>query len=152
MGAALRSSRWSLLTPGMVHRAQHSRSTGRLAGGAIGLYKWSRRVVLADSPVWANPARAAKCDCPAEKVVPMPSPCEVRLRKPPDPTGLSQTVAHVLVEPLNRACPCLLGRGLVVAFRRRVIEEAMNRIRIDMAFVPDVVFLQLGFLRRIGPR
>src|SRR3984893_6691463 len=60
--------------------------------------------------------------------------------------------AHILVEPLDGARPCLLGRGFVVAFRRRVIEEAMNRIRIKVAFIPDVVFLQLRFLRRIGPR
>ena len=39
-------------------------------------------------------------------------------------------------------------RDLVVAFRRGVIEEAMHRIRPDVAFVADVVLLQLRFLRR----
>jgi hypothetical protein len=58
--------------------------------------------------------------------------------------------AYILVEPLKGARPCLLGRGLVIAFRRRVIKETMNRIRIDVTFIPDFVFLQLGFLRRIS--
>src|SRR6266436_6997230 len=66
--------------------------------------------------------------------------------------GLDPVSAHILVEPLNGARPCLLGRDLVVAFRCRVIEETMNRIRINVAFVPDVVFLQLSFLSRIGLR
>src|ERR1700693_4431474 len=70
----------------------------------------------------------------------------------PTPVGLSLRSAHILVEPRDGARPCLLGGGLGVAFRRRVVEQAMNRIRIDVAFVPDVVFLQLRFLRRIGLR
>src|SRR5215467_5629228 len=91
-------------------------------------------------------------------VAPMPSPQEVRLRKPPRPYRIIPggldflRSAHVLVEPLNGARPCLLGRYLVVAFRRRIIEETMNRIRINVAFEPDVVFLQLSLLRRIGLR
>src|SRR5258708_28254579 len=66
--------------------------------------------------------------------------------------GLALLCARILVEPLNGARPGLCGRNLVVAFRRRVIEEAVNRIRIEVAFVADVVLLQLGFLRRIGLR
>src|SRR5260370_17070460 len=93
----------------------------------------------------------------AKGVVPMPSPEQVRLSETTRPyriipDGLDPLSAHILVEPLNGARPGLLGRGLVVAFRRRVIEETMNRIRINVAFVPDVVFLQLSFLRRIGLR
>jgi hypothetical protein len=42
------------------------------------------------------------------------------------PDCLGRLYAHILVEPLDCARPCLLGRDLVVAFRRRVIEEAMN--------------------------
>src|SRR5580692_6199469 len=68
------------------------------------------------------------------------------------PGRLGLLSAHILVEPLDGACPCLLGRGFVVAFRRCVIEEAMNRIRIDVALIPDVVFLQLSLLRRVGAR
>src|SRR5215475_9434842 len=81
---------------------------------------------------------------------------QVRLRKPPQSYRIILDnlallcAAHILVEPLKGARPCLLGRGLVIAFRRRVIEETMNRIRIDVTFVPDFVFLQLGFLRRIS--
>src|SRR5262245_26093061 len=48
----------------------------------------------------------------------------------------------VLIEPLDRASPGLGRRGFVVAFRRCVIEETMNRIRPDVAFDRDVVFLQ----------
>src|SRR5258708_27055086 len=68
------------------------------------------------------------------------------------PDGLDPLSTHILVEPVNGARPGLLGCDLVVAFRRRVIEEPMNRIRINVAFVPDVVFLQLSFLRPIRLR
>src|ERR1700722_4317466 len=68
------------------------------------------------------------------------------------PDGLGRLCARILVEPLDRARPCLLGRDLVVALRRRVIEEAMNRIRINVAFIPDVVLLQLRFLGGVGSR
>src|SRR5215467_8761450 len=80
----------------------------------------------------------------------------VRLRKPPQSYRIILDnlallcAAYILVEPLQGARPCLRGRGLVIAFRRRVIEETMNRIRIDVALVPDFVLLQLGFLRRIS--
>src|SRR5215210_7979083 len=67
----------------------------------------------------------------------------------PYPDGLVLLRARVLVEPVDGARPSLLGRGLVVAFRRGVVEEAMHGIRIDVAFVADVVFLQLRFLRGI---
>src|SRR5438309_11615071 len=56
------------------------------------------------------------------------------------PDGLDPLSAHILVEPRNGARPCLLGRDLIVAFRRRAIEEPMNRIRVNVAFVPDVAF------------
>jgi len=42
------------------------------------------------------------------------------------PDSLGRWPAHILVEPLDGARPRLLGRDFVVAFRRRVIEEAMN--------------------------
>src|SRR3981081_708642 len=66
--------------------------------------------------------------------------------------GLRCFWARVLVEPLNGARPCLLGRDLVIAFRRGVIDEAMQGIRIDGALAADVVFLQPRSLRGIGPR
>jgi hypothetical protein len=47
-----------------------------------------------------------------------------RLRNHSDPVGLSLWSAHILVEPLDGARPCLLGRGLVVAFRRRDTRRA----------------------------
>src|SRR6266850_1415794 len=68
------------------------------------------------------------------------------------PDGLVLLCARILVEPLNGARPRLLGRDFVVAFRRGVIEEAMHGIRIDVAFVADVVFLQVRFLRLISLR
>src|SRR5712691_11572339 len=68
------------------------------------------------------------------------------------PDGLVLLCARILVEPRNGARPCLFGRGLVVAFGRGVVEEAMHGIRIDVAFEADVVFLQLRFLRGIGIR
>src|SRR5215468_6693794 len=86
----------------------------------------------------------------------MPTLYEVRLRKPPQSYRIILDnlaflcTAYILIEPLKGARPCLLGRGLVIPFRRRVIKEPMNRIRIDVTFVPDFVFLQLGFLRRIS--
>src|SRR5262249_10481954 len=64
-----------------------------------------------------------------EGAVPMPSLYEVRLRKPPQSYRIILDnlallcPAYILVEPLKGARPCLLGRGLVIAFRRRVIEE-----------------------------
>src|SRR5215813_11937246 len=43
--------------------------------------------------------------------------------------------ADVFVEPVERALPGQRRRRLVVAFRRRITMEAMNRAGIDIAFV-----------------
>src|SRR5439155_5242641 len=68
------------------------------------------------------------------------------------PDGLVVLYARILVEPLNGARPSPLGRHFVVAFRRGVIEEAMHGVRIEVAFVADVVFLQFRFLRGLSLR
>jgi hypothetical protein len=60
--------------------------------------------------------------------------------------------ACILVEPFNGASPGLLRRRPVVALWRSVIEEAVHRVRIDMALERDVVLLQLGSLCRIASR
>ena len=56
--------------------------------------------------------------------------------------------AHVLVEPVHRALPGELGGGLVIT-RRRVVVEAVLGLRVDVAFVRDVVGLQRRLVR--GP-
>src|ERR1700686_1674858 len=40
----------------------------------------------------------------------------------------TESAPHVFVEPTNRALPGQLGRGLVVAFRRRIAIEAVNTV------------------------
>src|SRR4030095_2032243 len=45
--------------------------------------------------------------------------------------------SNVFVEPVDRALPRLVGRGLVVALRRGVVVEAVDRAGIDVTFVRD---------------
>src|SRR6266567_3247066 len=56
----------------------------------------------------------------------------------------------ILVKPLDGANPCLRRGDFVVAFRRGVIEETMDRVRPDMDLTRDIVFLQRLLIRRIG--
>jgi len=60
------------------------------------------------------------------------------LVEPGGSVRLSRRRLHVLVEPTDRAAPRQVGRGLVVAFRRRVAVEPMDRVRIDVALVRNV--------------
>src|SRR3989442_9317298 len=60
-------------------------------------------------------------------------------------TGLS---AQVLVEPIDGACPCLLGRCFVVALRRGVVVEAMNGTGIDVSLMWNVGRFQSCLVRR----
>src|SRR5215510_4745125 len=46
--------------------------------------------------------------------------------------------ADVLVEPRDRPLPRLIGGRFVVALRRRVVVEAVNSVRIDVALVRDL--------------
>src|ERR1039457_778500 len=74
-------------------------------------------------------------------------PCRQRCGTGTTPAFYSTCLgrAHILVEPLDGARPGLRRRRPIVAFRRGVVEEAMHRIRIDMAFIADIVFLQRRF-------
>src|SRR5262245_21242955 len=56
----------------------------------------------------------------------------------------------VLVEPFDGSSPGLRRGDFVVSLRRGVIEESMNRLRPDVAFVRYVVFLQFCFIRGPG--
>src|SRR4051812_31050371 len=58
----------------------------------------------------------------------------VRLRGPP-PLLSGLCGARVLVEPLDGARPRQLRLSLVVALRRGVVEEAMHRVGMEVAFV-----------------
>src|SRR5580700_2442399 len=64
--------------------------------------------------------------------------------------GLRSTVsgAHVFVEPVDRALPGQIGRGFVIAFRRRVAIEAMDGARVNIAFVRNVRRVQGLVVRR----
>jgi DNA-binding CsgD family transcriptional regulator len=48
---------------------------------------------------------------------------------------LTRSRSHVFVKPLDRAVPGEVGRGLVVALRRRVVVEAVHRALVDVPFV-----------------
>ena len=50
----------------------------------------------------------------------------------------SESATHVFVEPVNRALPGQIGCGFVVALGRCIAIEAMNRVRIDIAFMRNV--------------
>src|SRR5206468_2927045 len=52
----------------------------------------------------------------------------------------------VLIEPLDCAFPSGIGGSLVVAFRRCVTVEAVNGVRIDVAFAGNVVLLEFRFI------
>ena len=54
------------------------------------------------------------------------------------PTEEPESAADVFVEPVGRALPRQIGRGLVIPFRRRVAIEAMSRTRVNVAFVWNV--------------
>ena len=48
--------------------------------------------------------------------------------------------AHVFVEPAEGALPGQVGRRFVVALRRCIAIEAVNGVRVDIAFVRNVYF------------
>ena len=54
-----------------------------------------------------------------------------------------------MVKPLDAANPCLRRGDFVVAFRRGVIEETMDRVLPDVDFIRDIVLLQFRFIRGI---
>src|SRR5579872_3912386 len=66
----------------------------------------------------------------------------------PQNCALSGLRAHVLVEPVDRALPRQVRRGLVVAFRRRIAIETVNGVWIDVTFVRHVRRRQRLVVRR----
>src|SRR5215472_5255298 len=59
---------------------------------------------------------------------------------------------RILIEPLDRAAPGLLRCKSIIAFRCRVIKEAVDRVWINVAFESDVVLFQVSSLRGISAR
>src|SRR5258706_4150491 len=79
-----------------------------------------------------------------KKISPMAIPARRDSRTGIGPRGNAdfRSAPDVLVEPVDGASP-RLGRGsLAVAFGRRVIEEAVHGVRIDMAFARYIRGLQ----------
>src|ERR1700688_2461553 len=71
----------------------------------------------------------------------LPSPTAVAVVRKSRREHAKKSGTRVFVEPVNRPLPGQVGRGFVVAFRRRVTIEAMNSARVDIAFVGNTDFL-----------